>query len=302
MTKDLVSVIIPTFGGAELLSRCVDSVLSQTYLNVEIIVVDDNGVGTSKQKETEAVMLRYENIPKVKYICHEKNINGSAARNTGVKYSEGEFISLLDDDDIFLPRKIEAQLMTLKSCDDDYAICYCSKETYNATTKVGERHVTQSGNLLYEVLLHNVIISSTSLLIKRNVWEEFGGFDESFKRHQDWEFTVRVTSKYKVIALDEILYRDYVLERYTPKNANQAKVMRDFYLRKMEPYLNLLTSQQKQKVLQYEKRDLAFRFIKELKFKEAHRELKEVNLGFITYLYFIKRIIKFCYKRIIERI
>ena len=242
-------------------------------------------------------MLKTSLYFSIKYICHEVNINGSAARNTGVRCSKGEFISLLDDDDTFFPRKIESQLAALKACGEDYAICYCSKETYNATTKVGERHVTKSGDLLYDVLLHDVIISSTSLFIKRRVWEEFGGFDESFRRHQDWEFTVRVTSKYKVIALDEILYRDYVLERYTPRNADQAKCLRDYYLEKMEPYLNLLSPQQKKTVIQMEKRDLAFRFIKEHKFKKAHQELKEAGLGITTYFYFIKRIIKYCFKK-----
>lgn len=302
MIKNLVSVIIPTFGGAKLLSRCVDSVLSQTYKNIEIIVVDDNGLGTPKQKETASVMKKYLSLSNVKYICHEVNRNGSAARNTGVKNSDGEYIALLDDDDMFLPKKIEAQLSALQSCNDDYAICYCSKEIYNEKRKVGERHVTKSGFLLYDVFMHNVIISSTSLLIKRCVWEEFNGFDESFKRHQDWEFTARVTSKYKVIALDEILYRDYVIQRYVPKSAVYVKELIDYYLLKMEPYLDLLTPIQKRIVIKNEKQDIAFHFLREMKIKEMHKELQEGNLGLYSYLIFIKRIFKYFYRRIAGRI
>ena len=93
MIKNLVSVIIPTYGGAEYLSRCVDSVLAQTYANIEIIVVDDNGLNTPKQKETASVMSKYSSLKNVKYVCHEVNINGSAARNTGVKNSDGEYIA-----------------------------------------------------------------------------------------------------------------------------------------------------------------------------------------------------------------
>lgn len=301
MVKELVSVIIPTYGGSEFLTRCVDSVLEQTYKQIEVIVVDDNGVGTPAQIETSKVMEKYNSITNVKYVCHEVNINGSAARNTGVKNSEGEYIALLDDDDVFLPMKIEAQLKALKSCDDDYAICYCSKETYNAKKKMGERHVSKSGSLLYEVFRHTVIISSTSLLIKRAVWEEFGGFDESFRRHQDWEFTARIASKYKVIALDQILYRDYVLQRYTPKNAAIAKELRDYYLFKMEPYLNLLTEEERTAVIQDEKRDLAFRFFKEKKFAEAQQELNEAKLGYTTYLLFFKRGLKYVFRRLIGK-
>lgn len=298
MIKDLVSVVIPTYGGAEVLSRCVDSVLSQTYKNIEIIVVDDNGLGTSKQKETSVIMSKYSSLSNVKYVCHKVNINGSAARNTGVKESRGEYIALLDDDDMFMPEKVEAQLIALESCGEDYAICYCSKEIYNATNKVGERHVTRSGDVFLDVFLHNVIISSSSLFIKRCVWEEFNGFDESFRRHQDWEFTVRVTSKYKVVALDRILYRDYVIQRYVPKNAQVAKKYRDYYILKMEPYLNMLTPLQKRQVIQNEKLDLAFRFFKEFKLKEMHMELREGEIGLSAYIYFFKRIVDYCCRKI----
>ena len=97
MDKPLVSVVIPTYGGAEFLKRCVDSVLSQTYPNIEIIVVDDNGLDTPNQLLTAKVMAEYNNNASVKYVCHKVNINGSAARNTGFKNSKGEYIALLDD-------------------------------------------------------------------------------------------------------------------------------------------------------------------------------------------------------------
>lgn len=74
MVSNLVSIIIPTYGGAEFLTRCVDSVLAQTYKKIEVIIVDDNGLGTPKQKETANAMEKYKSIPNVIYIYVMKSI------------------------------------------------------------------------------------------------------------------------------------------------------------------------------------------------------------------------------------
>ena len=101
-----VSVIIPTYKRAELLSKCIKSILEQTYSNVEVIVVDDNDPKTNWRKNTESILDDFKEDSRVIYIKHEKNKNGSAARNTGFKVSTGEYICYLDDDDIFLKNKI----------------------------------------------------------------------------------------------------------------------------------------------------------------------------------------------------
>ena len=95
----LVSVIIPTYKRPDYLDRAIDSVLNQTYNNIEIIVVDDNNPNTEGRERTEKIMRRYENNPHVIYIKHEYNKNGSAARNTGFKASHGVYLAFLDDDD-----------------------------------------------------------------------------------------------------------------------------------------------------------------------------------------------------------
>ena len=94
-----VSVIIPTFKRPGELGRAINSVLAQTYSNIEVVVVDDNNDGDEFRKETELFMKRFESNDRVKYIKHTKNQNGSAARNTGIANSDGEFIAFLDDDD-----------------------------------------------------------------------------------------------------------------------------------------------------------------------------------------------------------
>ena len=100
IVKPLVSVIIPTYKRSKSLNRAIDSVLSQTYPNIEIIVVDDNGKGSKYQIETEKSLENYIKTDKIKYITHDVNRNGSAARNTGFKHSMGEYINFLDDGDL----------------------------------------------------------------------------------------------------------------------------------------------------------------------------------------------------------
>ena len=123
MNKNLkVSTIITTYRRADMLKRAIDSVLNQTYSNIEVIVVDDNDEKSEDRKNTEEIMTSYANNPKVKYIKHKVNMNGAAARNTGIKNSTGEIVCFLDDDDWYLETKIEKQLEFLCKNKDYKAI------------------------------------------------------------------------------------------------------------------------------------------------------------------------------------
>ena len=119
--QQLVSVIIPTYKGADKINSAVDSVLNQTYKNIEVIVVDDNGENEPEQLLTAEKMKKYETFENVKYLVHKKNINGSAARNTGIRASKGFYLGFLDDDDVFLPDKTQKQVDCFEKLPEDYA-------------------------------------------------------------------------------------------------------------------------------------------------------------------------------------
>jgi len=109
-TKNIVSVVIPTYKRTvEYISRAVESVLNQTYPNVEIIVIDDSTSAYEKQKETEAYFASL-NRSNIIYLQNEENLGGSLTRNRGIKVANGDYITFLDDDDEYLPEKIEKQL------------------------------------------------------------------------------------------------------------------------------------------------------------------------------------------------
>lgn len=107
----LVSVIIPTYQRSEYLIRAVRSVLEQTYPRVEAVVVDDNGMDSVYAGEVKKLLEdAFGEDPRISYVQKERNQGGAIARNEGARYASGEYLCFLDDDDIFLPQKIEHQL------------------------------------------------------------------------------------------------------------------------------------------------------------------------------------------------
>ena len=297
----LVSVIIPTYGGGQFLHRTVDSVLAQTYKNIEIIVVDDNGIGTEKQLMTAETMQKYNNCDNVKYVCHDINKNGSAARNTGVKNSKGVYIALLDDDDEFVENNIEVLVNELESLPGEYALTYCSGTIFLGEEKNRDSLATESGSLLYEVLMHKVTIGSSTLLIKKSVWDSLGGFDESFRRHQDWEFTARVAAKYKVKAVDNIGCITHLEFRNSPKSAEKAYEYREHYLEKMRPLIEMLTPKQQKNVYVTNRMDIGVEFLKEKNIKRFNDIWKKTKPGFKGFAIVFKRGIRFLMGKAIKR-
>lgn len=280
MIKDLVSVVIPVYGNGEYISRAVDSALNQTYPSVEVIVVDDNGLGTDNQKKVAEEMERFKDDKRVKYVCHEVNKNGSAARNTGVRNSEGEYIALLDDDDTFNPEKLEKQIEVLKELGPEYALTYCSIEVIRDGEVVHEGHVFMDGDLLKPLLLSKVEISTPTLVIRRSAYEHIGGFDESFRRHQDWEFLVRMADEFKFKSVDYVGFRRYVTQRYGAKNAETAKMFCEHYLEKMKPYIAKMDKKTQKDIVIYKRLNSAFEFFRYQGFRAFFREYFAIKPGY----------------------
>ena len=196
----LVSVIIPTYKRSNMIDRTIQSILSQTHENIEIIVVDDNNPNTYYRKQTEDVMKKYDDNSKIKYIKHEKNKNGAAARNTGMKFSKGEYLCFLDDDDIYFPTKIQKEVEFLEK-NKKYDAVYCGR-------KIGKNshEPKQEGNLSYGLLSGTCLVITLTIMVRREAAFNCGGWDESFKRNQEAAFLLNFFKKgYKIGYVDEIL-------------------------------------------------------------------------------------------------
>jgi glycosyltransferase involved in cell wall biosynthesis len=250
--SSLVSVIIPTYKGSDVICRAVNSVINQTYNDVEIIVVDDNGRGTEEQIATEKALSTYIRDNQVIYIPHESNRNGSAARNTGAKVAKGKYLTLLDDDDEYYPDKVKIEVEQIEKLGDEYALVWCSNDIYDSNGKrIYSNHVSGNGHNLKSILMHDhaAIIGSDSLLIKTNCYREIGGFDESFLRHQDYEFTTRVAQKWKVFAIDKPGVKYYKTYRNSPKSIEKEINYRLYFLKKMMPIIDTFRLNEKKSIV-----------------------------------------------------
>lgn len=202
-----VSVIIPTYGRTDFLSAAIDSVYEQSFSDFELLVVDDNDPGNRFRNETKAIVDAHKaKGQKFIYVQHDKNRNGAAARNTGFQRSSGEFISFLDSDDEYLPDRLAIATAILEDASQNVGGVYTgvefrrNKRTYNTYRDV------RSGRFLAETLACKFMLGTGSnLFIRRSVLQELQGFDESFQRHQDYEFLVRFFQKYELAACEEVL-------------------------------------------------------------------------------------------------
>lgn len=201
--KGLVSCVIPTYKRSDTLQRAVDSVLNQTYRNIEVLVVDDNVKG-SKESEIVAGIIDKIKDSRVHLVLQEKHINGAEARNAGVRASQGEYIGFLDDDDVWLPEKIEKQLKFIESRGDIDG-CSVLYNEYMGGALVHSCPVYTEDNLFYKIFRREVAVFTSTVLLKKDSLIEAGLFDINLKRHQDLQLLLRFTDRYKMGVLPEYL-------------------------------------------------------------------------------------------------
>lgn len=221
----LVSVVIPTYKRADGLLRCVNSVLSQTYSNIEIVVVDDNDPDTEWRRKTAELMNAFVNEEKVKYIQHKKNINGSAARNTGIKKSSGAYVCFLDDDDFYYKDKIKKQIEFLMS-HSQYDACFCD------CTIGGKKNIVElKENYTRQIFLCEKTPQTSGWMISRESLNKLNGFDEGYLRHQDYEFLLRFYKNgFHMGKVNEVLYeRTQTCVDNTPKGKNRERMKKKLF-------------------------------------------------------------------------
>lgn len=213
-----VSVVIPTYNCDRLLGETINSVLHQTYLDFEVIVVDDG----STDRTAELVNNYGKNV---RYLYQENKGQG-AARNAGMRMSNGVYIAFLDSDDIWLPTKLERQMSVIDS-GSNVNFVYCDVEVFEHLS--GARlffarqlfKPYQGNNIGSKLLLNNFIFSSTPI-VKQKVFEKVGYFDESrlLQGIEDWDMWLRIAANYSLTFLGEPLAKYRVHDRNMVGNGN----------------------------------------------------------------------------------
>ena len=192
-----VSAIIPTYNRKAFVREAVASVLDQTYGDYELIVVDDGS-----EDGTEEALQHYDE--KLQFV-YQANQGVSVARNHGLALAQGEFIAFLDSDDLWLPEKLGVQV----SCMDEHPgeqICYTDEIWIRRGVRVNPRkkHAKYSGEI-YPQCLPLCIISPSSALMRRGLFEEVGGFDPDFPVCEDYDLWLRVAARFPVFFIPQRL-------------------------------------------------------------------------------------------------
>ena len=192
-----VTVIIPTFNREQFLKEAVDSVLSQTYDDFELIVVDDGSTDKTKK------MLQ-DYGQRLTYIFQENRGVGTA-RNRGIAEAKGELISFLDSDDLWKRDKLSIQTDLMKS-QKGVMISFTDEIWIRKGVRVNpmKKHQKHSGRI-YEKCLPLCIISPSSVMIRRELFDTVGLFDETLSVCEDYDLWLRISSRYPVFFIDKKL-------------------------------------------------------------------------------------------------
>jgi glycosyltransferase involved in cell wall biosynthesis len=205
-----VSIIIPTYNSAQYVTDAVDSVLNQTFGDLEVLIIDDGSTD-----ETESVMCRYSSS--VRYI-RQQNSGVAAARNRGITESRGRYVAFLDADDTWLPDKLERQIAALRA-HTDTRVCYTAFTLVSSDlSPLAIVRSKRQGRALEDLLLRgNVVGSICTVLCERSLFEKTGGFDQALSQCADWDMWVRLA------ALTEFLYLDEPTVTYRQHGSNMSR-------------------------------------------------------------------------------
>jgi len=249
MNYPKVSVIIPTYNRADLLSRAIESVLNQTFKCFELIIVDDASTDNTKEV-VEEIQKRDQRI---RYIRLDKNSGAPAhPRNVGIQNAKGEYIAFLDHDDEWLPEKLKKQIELFEnSKKKNLGFVGCNALIVDEQDgKKYEYRLPRVENVFRRLLESNFVWSASSVIVKKSVINDIGLFDERLKNADDWDMWIRIAQKYNFDFVPEVLFKYYLHEnnttKLTPLNFKEKDLKiifekyRSYYYRDAKIYSNKL--------------------------------------------------------------
>ena len=228
--KDKISVIIPTYNRGYSIIESLNSVLRQTYNNLEIIIIDD-----CSTDNTESLIIKLDDS-RIKYIKLKENKGANFARNVGIKMASGKYITFQDSDDLYHVNKIEIQYKNIIKKNSDFDFCMVRlhfNNSFNAIFPREYQHKSILRKKILEELCNGNFISTQSILVKSEIIKK-NLFDINFPRLQDYDLVLRILPKYKVSYSKQVLVDLYRKEDSIGNDEN--KLNQSFYLLSLKKY------------------------------------------------------------------
>lgn len=225
MNNPLISVVVTTHKReVSEIRRAIDSVLNQTYQNLELTIVDDSPESYEHRNEVKAFCESISD-ERVTYIQHEKNSGACVARNTGLAHSKGEFISFLDDDDEFLPFRMEKMIGYFS--DQNVVLVYADAAMYQngkyENKNYSDLQKPRTGQVYDEIMKADFIGSTSMAMLRTDILRKAGGFNPEMEACQDWETWIRVARYGEVAYCPEVVFNYYAYDG----NGKDARITND---------------------------------------------------------------------------
>lgn len=194
-----VSVVIPTYNRPQFLKGAIETAVSQTYADIEIVVVDD---GSNTEYATEIVSQYSDDV---RCITHDENRGLSAARNTGIANGDGQYIAFLHDDDRWDKTKLAKQVNALEAT-PEAGLATCRLASINSDGDLLRCDgAVVDGDIADDIYTRNLIGTPSRVMVRRSVLPSERPFDEELPTKQDWDFYIRLCQEWGIAGVGEIL-------------------------------------------------------------------------------------------------
>lgn len=203
MSQPLVTIICLCYNHERFLREALDSVLAQTYSNLEVIIVDDSSIDSSPKIIQEYI----KHHPQLTYISTGQNLGNTKAFNKGWRASKGEYIIDFATDDVLLPNRVEMQVEAFSKLDKSYGVVYSDAEYINDNSEHlyyhSEKYKSAPDGDVFTEVIGRYFICPPTMMMRRSVLEELGGYDENLA-YEDFDFWVRSSRNWKYSYLPEV--------------------------------------------------------------------------------------------------
>jgi len=221
MTIPSISIVLPLYNGAAFIKKTLDAVASQTFQDAELIIIDDGSPDSSSQIAEEVCSCSSSRILQNLTLIKQENQGVAAARNHGIEKAKGKWIALLDQDDIWLPEKLEVQHKAAQK-NPEASWHYSAFVRFYADGREKLKNNGSSDRLetLKKMLSGELFVPPSTVLVLKKVCEELGGFDSELIPSDEWDFFLKLAENY------ENGYSDKVLVRFPSHPTSTAKRQR----------------------------------------------------------------------------
>ena len=277
-----VSVVIPTYKRSEFLLRALESVLHQTWTDIEAVIVDDNGEGSEFRAATQKSLdEHYGSDPRVKRVLNAKNMGGALARNEGIAAATGEYITFLDDDDIFLPNKVQVQVEAMIENGWEMSFMDCDIRNQEDVLVDQRRHPVDTHPKNEDLLVRHLVDPLTptdTYMYRADALRRIGGFDDVLTAQEYLLMLKSINSGLKIGYIPEALSVQYIHDGER-MSFGKNKVSGEVYLLSVKKkYFHLLTKKQRRFIVCRHHAVLFFACLKRREYASALRHMVMAGL------------------------